>query len=252
MRNENPNNKPNNYSMKNFKFMAIALMAVAFLASCEKKGEEHLNVATFENISVPEVGYTTYSQDGVYQWTSGDFGFSTGLGYEGTYYYNYVVSNQTSADFKDYTDQYHSASGGAVAGNNFAVAFQDNFSEGASLDIKYSNVINYIPGTYVNNNAYAVYAIRNGYTPARKFKEDDYFLLTFQGYFGKAKMGTVEFYLADYRNGKSLVVTNWTYVDLTALGVVDRITCTLTSTDNGDYGMNTPGYFCLDNFGAKK
>ena len=103
-----------------------------------------------------------------------------------------------------------------------------------------------------NNNAYAVYAIRNGYTPARKFKEDDYFLLTFQGYFGKAKMGTVEFYLADYRNGKSLVVTNWTYVDLTALGVVDRITCTLTSTDNGDYGMNTPGYFCLDNFGAKK
>ena len=25
----------------------------------------------------------------------------------------------------------------------------------------------------------------------------------------------------------------------------------LSSTDNGDYGMNTPAYFCFDNFGAE-
>jgi hypothetical protein len=64
--------------------------------------------------------------------------------------------------------------------------------------------------------------------------------------------GKVEFYLADFRNGKSLIVKDWTYVDLSSLKLVDRIKCTLTSSDNGDYGMNTPGYFCIDNFGGKK
>lgn len=238
--------------MKNFKFFAIALVAAFCLASCEKKDEEHLNVATFENISIGDAGYTTYPSDGLYEWTSGDFGFSTAVGSEGMYYYNYVVSNQTSSEFNSYLDQYHSASGGAAAGNNFVVAYQDTYNKDASLTIKYAGLLNYIPGTYVNNNAYAVNSMRNGDGFAKKFEDGDWFLLTFEGYLGAAKTGEVKFYLADFRDNKSLIVTNWTYVELKDLGLVDQVRCTLTSSDNGDYGMNTPAYFCLDNFGAKK
>lgn len=239
--------------MKQFHVMAIALLSAGLLlASCEKKDQEHLNVATFENVPVGEAGYTMYPEDGIYGWTSGDFGFSTGVGYEGTYYFNYVVSNQTANTYETYADQYHSAPGGAVAGNNFCVAFQDAFSEGASLEIKYSGVLNYVPGTYVTNTAYAVNSISNGDSYAKKFDEGDWFLLTFEGYLGQMPTGKVEFYLADFRNGKSLIVKDWTYVDLSSLKLVDRIKCTLTSSDNGDYGMNTPGYFCIDNFGGKK
>jgi hypothetical protein len=47
-------------------------------------------------------------------------------------------------------------------------------------------------------------------------------------------------------------IDKWTYVDLTEFGKVDAIFFTLTSSDNGDYGMNTPAYFCMDNFGQAK
>ena len=36
------------------------------------------------------------------------------------------------------------------------------------------------------------------------------------------------------------------------MGKVKKVKFALTSTDNGDYGMNTPAYFAFDNFGAEK
>lgn len=237
--------------MKNLKFWAVALMCAAVLAGCNKK-EEVVNVATFENISLGADSINSYPSDGLQTWSSGDFGFSTVVANKGTYYYNYVVSGQKSNAFKDFSDQYHSAPGGPVAGNNFAVAYMDTYNEDASLTIKYTGAVTYIPGTYVTNNAYAATVIKEGNDYARAFEDGDYFKLTFTGYLLGAKTGSVDFYLADYRNGKSLIVKDWVYVELTGLGFVDEIRCTLESTDKGEYGMNTPAYFCLDNFGAKK
>ena len=239
--------------MKNLKIWAVALMCAAVLVACEKKEEkEVVNIATFENISLGADSINSYPSDGVYNWVSGDFGFSTGVAYGGTYYFNYVVSGQKSNEYEDFTDQYHSAPGGPVAGNNFAVAFLDTYTEGASLNITYSGAVTYIPGTYVTNNAYAATVIKEGNDYARAFEAGDYFKLTFTGYLLGVKGGSVDFYLADFRNGKSLIVKDWVYVELTGLGFVDEIRCTLESTDTGEYGMNTPAYFCLDNFGAKK
>ena len=57
----------------------------------------------------------------------------------------------------------------------------------------------------------------------------------------------VEFYLAKGKN----IVTEWTYVDLKQLGTVDAIFFTMTGSRTGDYGLNTPTYFCIDNIGVK-
>jgi len=63
---------------------------------------------------------------------------------------------------------------------------------------------------------------------------------------------TKEYYLADLRDeATAYIINDWRYVDLTSLGAVAKIGFTLSSSDNGDYGMNTPGYFCFDNFGAE-
>jgi len=43
-------------------------------------------------------------------------------------------------------------------------------------------------------------------------------------------------------------VNEWAYVDLTSLGSADSLQFFLSSTDVGIFGMNTPAYFCLDNF----
>jgi hypothetical protein len=42
------------------------------------------------------------------------------------------------------------------------------------------------------------------------------------------------------------IINRWQRVDLSPLGNVNKIVFELTSTDNGEYGMNTPSYFCLD------
>jgi hypothetical protein len=58
--------------------------------------------------------------------------------------------------------------------------------------------------------------------------------------------------MADLRDAdKAYIINDWRYVDLSGLGKVSKLSFELTSTDNGDWGMNTPAYFCFDNFGAE-
>ena len=88
---------------------------------------------------------------------------------------------------------------------------------------------------------------------AKKFGKGDWFLLTITGYDANDEVtGTKEFYLADLRDAKTAYIINdWRYVDLSGLGKVSKLGFELSSTDNGEWGMNTPAYFCFDNFGAE-
>ena len=60
-------------------------------------------------------------------------------------------------------------------------------------------------------------------------------------------IGKIDFYLADYRNGKKEIVNTWQWFDWTPIANASYITFELSSTDNDpEQGMNTPAYFCLD------
>jgi hypothetical protein len=41
-------------------------------------------------------------------------------------------------------------------------------------------------------------------------------------------------------------VTQWTQVSLASLGKVNKIEFSLTGSDTGEYGFNTPAYVCID------
>ncbi len=236
--------------MKKIYFAALAVAAGLLMVSCQK--EPALKIATFEDVTVGEAGTNaTYTEDGIHGWTSGEFAFTTGSGYGGTYFYNFVVSSQQENTFASYADQYHSAVGGAAAGQQFAVGFQDLYSEGAALEIKLAEA-KVIPGCYLTNSAYAMNSMEKGDDYSKKFEAGDFFLLTITGFKDGKEQAKVEFYLADFRDGKSEIVKDWRYCNLSSLGEVDKVSFALTSSDNGAYGMNTPAYFCLDNFGAQK
>ena len=109
---------------------------------------------------------------------------------------------------------------------------------------------------WVNNSTYAVLSMMNGDSFAKKFETGDWFKLIINA-FDKNDNPTgqaVEFYLADFRTATSPgIVTEWTKVDLTPLGTnVHTVKFDLTSTDVGDWGMNTPAYFCFDNLSIEK
>ena len=93
--------------------------------------------------------------------------------------------------------------------------------------------------------------IINGSDYSQPFDDGDYFYLTIKGYLDGQLTDSVVHYLADYTAGKRFVQKDWSYVDLTKLGVVDSLTFTLTTSDIGQYGPNTPMYFAIDQFSFK-
>lgn len=232
--------------MKKIYLIGLAVATGLLMASC--KGEKtSIEVANFESVTLNESQTNAPASDGVHEWTSGEFTFHTVVAYGGTYVCNFTASGQQENSFSGPVDQYHSAKGGAAKGKNFVVGFQDAWTEGCDLTISWAEAKE-IPGCYVSNNAYAVNSMENGDAYAKKFDTSDWFLLTATGYLGANKTGSAEFYLA--KDGQ--IVKDWQYFDLSGLGEINKVVFALTSSDNGDYGMNTPAYFCLDEFGAKK
>lgn len=161
----------------------------------------------------------------------------------------------TTAGFTNPYSAYHLPSGGGAEGsNNFAVGL--NFFAGdAVVTLPEATTVQ---GAYFTNSTYAYLAVVDGNDGAGfvkgSFVDGDWFLLEVIGKdTGGVETGRVDVYLADYRDGKSIALDEWTWFDLTALGdEVQTLEFELSSTDTGVDGMNTPSYFAIDNltFGA--
>ncbi len=233
--------------MKKISFLGMLAAAALAMTSCQE--EVKFSVVTFDDVTVPANSHWTPDEkdNAVNSFTVGNCTFESykDVSDWGTYYYGFTVSSEQDTEFKDYNDAYKSACGGAKSGKQFAV-WNASYSGGDAIKLAEAEVV---PGMYVNNNIYAYNSMLNGDAYAKKFGADDWFKLTITGlYNGKEVENKVEFYLA--KDG--VIVKDWTFVDLSQLGAVNELHFALSSTDNSDYGMNTPAYFCIDNFGAKK
>lgn len=111
-------------------------------------------------------------------------------------------------------------------------------------------------GFYVTNSTYAALSMEEGDWAAKKFggadgSDPDFFKLLVWGFADSTSTDTLDFYLADYRYEnpeKDYIIKTWQWLDLSSMGKVDSLKFGLESSDNGDWGMNTPAYFCMDNF----
>ncbi len=227
----------------------VAALAMTFAACQPNYDVEDKTVATFEEAAISpaaQQSYLAFTTDTTALLASGNYELSQTVAYGGTYVTGAVVTNITDTTFKDYKDAYKSIAGGAKGGKNYVVWYEDGLS-GNAIKLKTPAVV---PGMYVCNNVYAYNSITKGDAIAGDpFGDDDWFMLSIGGMLdGKMVNTQVDFYLAKGKN----VVTDWTYVDLSQLGKVDAIFFTLSGSKTGDWGLNTPTYFCIDNLGAKK
>ena len=154
----------------------------------------------------------------------------------------------------NYDDQYGCMAKGGVAGEGtpYLGAYWETSNETEdwkSCEVKISSP-HYAVGCYVCNSPYSYYVMKNGNNYAAKFEQGSWFKLVAHGLDGnRDEIGTVEYYLADYRSENSdewKLNDSWEWVDLSSLGKVSSIYFTMKSSDTGEWGMNTPGYFCLD------
>lgn len=103
-------------------------------------------------------------------------------------------------------------------------------------------------GVYVCNHPWPYYGCEHGDGFGRPFAEGDYFTLTAHGVAAGRAETTASINLVEYTNGQLNALNDWTFFDLSSLGEVESVYFTLDSTDQGDYGMNTAAYFCMDKF----
>jgi hypothetical protein len=150
--------------------------------------------------------------------------------------------------------------------NNFVIAQDRGVIQLASAQ-------NTVDGFYVTNTTFAYKMILLGDTAngfSRKFGDTtgtgsgttiaqggypDFFKITIKGFKnGQMSSDSVEFYLADYRfqnNTLDYVIDTWQWVNTTSLGEVDSLKFWMYSSDVGQFGINTPLFFALDNFTTK-
>ena len=196
-------------------------------------------IVNFEDLILESESYWNGS-DGSGGFASGGAWFSNN--YDSTYgsWDGFAYSNITDTTSSGWASQYNAITGGGQDNSaNYAVGYV-GWLEPPTMTLDVPTVVD---GVYVTNNNYAYYSMLYGDAFARKFGDDDWFLLTMTGKDAAgAVMGTVEFYLAEGTD----ILNNWRFVDLTSLGIVKSVEFGLSSSDTGSFGMNTPAYFAID------
>lgn len=156
----------------------------------------------------------------------------------------FIYTNKTDITTPGYTNN-SAITGTGKYGKVYLTSFVNSFTP--------SKIVNLNPdlykfkGMWVTNSTYAYLSIKDGDSMAKKFVAGDWFKLTITGYTSsKAEIGSIDFYLADFRDGKSININTWQWVDLSSLNNASYIEFSMSSTKNNTWGMLTPSYFCLD------
>jgi len=226
------------------RFTTLALLAFGSLAHAQQY------VSDFENFTLASQSYYQDTTGADWQTSNARFEYS----WDNTYDYwdhGFVYTNYNDSTNGTYTNLY-----GSITYNGYNNSSKYAVSQAGSY-VKLVAPYDLVQGFWVTNTTYAYKTILNGDGISKKFggvsgNDTDWFKLTVRGYYqGVLTADSVEFYLADYRfsdNTQDYIVKNWQWVDCMALGQVDSLTFSLSSTDNNSYGMLTPGFFAMDNF----
>ena len=221
-------------------------------------------VITFEDLDPGSNGYwsgTPPEEEGTVNttFTSGGAAFensATNWGGGFTSWSGFAYSNLGNTTTPGFENQYSSYTGGGFGGSGNFVMASGNSQVGAEgPTINLSSATNLAGlGAWFTNATYAALSVRDGDGFSDPFGGDDgtdpdYLRLTIHGYNGATATGTVDFYLADYRGDSSsdYIVDQWKWVDLSALGTVDKLTFSFDSSDQSFGFINKPAYFAMDN-----
>ena len=210
-------------------------------------------IATFEEVTLNSDGVWQAPQEGDNTFISNGWNFTN---YYSEYFWGgFTVSNHTDLTQSSLDAQYTAAAGEGHDGSaQYAVAY----TMGAQTQVSTSDgSMHTVTGCYVTNNLWAYQNMLEGDYTATPFggttgDDPDWFKLTATGKNANGQtVGTLNFYLADYRfnnHENDYILNTWEWFDLSLLGPVASITFSLSSSKNNAYGMITPAYFCVDDF----
>ncbi len=213
-----------------------------------------VGVANFDDVTLGANGYWQ-GEEGDNEMFSGGWAFTNYYSQAYSFWGGFTASNHTDLTQTGMDAQYTAITAGGHDGSaQYGVAY----TFGAQTDVYASDgQAHTVTGCYVTNNLWAYQSVVNGDASSTPFggttgNDPDWFKLTATGKNASGQtIGTLDFYLADYRfdnNDEDYVIDTWEWFDLSPLGAVHTISFSLSSTKENSYGMLTPAYFCIDDF----
>ncbi len=227
---------------------AVMLLAVS---SCvpEKGTEENLVTIDFDELILPECGYQNQvpyvDKDSTLQFSHFYTYYEE---WDSESWCGFCVSSLKDTKTCGFGNQYSVSAGVAASGENFAVLFRDAYNASYNEMAFPAGEEHLFKSMALTNSTYVYLSMKEGDAFAKKFSDGDWFKLTISAYDAKAvKTNAMDVYLADFRQGRHELLNTWKTVDLSSLGKANRLAFEFSSSDNGQWGMNTPAYVCLDN-----
>ncbi|MBV6459226.1 MAG: hypothetical protein HONBIEJF_02371 [Fimbriimonadaceae bacterium] len=205
-------------------------------------------VVDFEDVTLGAGNYYN-GNDGAGGFVSRAAAFNNTYDTNWDFWGGWAASRVVDTTTEGFGNQYASFAGGGLASAQYGVAF-NSFRGEAVVGLPAAPV-----GLWLSNTTYAALSMRNGDGFAKKFggtsgNDPDWFRLTIFGMDGAGQQtGAEEVYLADFRfadNDLDYILDEWKWVDLTTLGNAIRLEFRLESSDVGQFGINTPTYFSID------
>lgn len=232
---------------KNNLFLAIISLAL-ILVSCQSEPETKTTLIDFEDVTLVDsvwngsdlkAGFTVNNVT-----FKNSYDSATYNGFTMYFWSGFACSAKKDTQTGGYANQYSVITGaGAFGSKQFALAY-DSASvlcpANANGNLK-------ITSAMITNSTYAYLDMLNGSDYSKKFASGDWFKVIITGYLNNVKQSSVEYYLADFRDGKTVLSKTWEKVDLSTIGAVDRLSFTFDSSDKFGEWMNTPAYACIDN-----
>jgi hypothetical protein len=240
----------NNILMRKLLFI-MAILSLLFLYACNKKVNHRTDYIDFEELVLPA--------GGVWNGSDGEGGFYSGNGFfvnsfDTTWqsWSGFAYTNHDDILTGDYSNQYSSIVGtGLDLSEKYAVYYFDG-----EKDTLVFNEPARILNISVSNTTYSYMVMKYGNDFSKKFggvdgSDPDWFVLSLTGLNeNNMEMGTVNLLLADFRNdlnGSDYILETWGSINLSDYGYLKSIVFEMSSSDTGDYGINTPAYVCIDN-----
>lgn len=227
----------------------MAFAAIIVLSSCSDDDDEKTLVVNFNGLLPDaETEYTgpkdnlpegAYYYESTFSDPTNTVTFSHYVPVSGDYFGGgFTYTNKTDKETHDFTNS-SAITGKGQSGSTYMTCNADGTYRNAIITLKNSTTVK---GAYFTNSTYGYLAMRDGGNGAKAFGAEDWFKVIVTGRNNGAETGKAEIYLA--KDGK--IVNTWIWQDLTKLGTVNELTFTFDSTDTGQWGLNTPTYFCMD------
>ena len=214
-------------------------------------------VVDFEDLTL-EPNSSWIGSDGTGQFTSSYLTLYNDYDSQYSSWQGFAYTNGTDAETNSYTNLSSCVGHGAGNSATYVTAYIGSDWMGDYSPIPVSMKINTeLSGDFAHRGAYfcmpvllkkyVVGTASEYYYATQQF----YFKLKASAYANGTLVGEQEIMLADFTEGHSYMMDDWTYVDLSWIANADSLNFIALSNDDSEYGINTPAYFCMDNFGAQ-